>query len=68
MIRVNELRELIKERGYTIDEMAYLLGISTEKLESKLNKAILGSEDMEKMRIILQIKNPAEIFFAKDVT
>jgi len=68
MVRVDELRLLIEKRGYTIKEIAYLLGVSNRTLESRLDKGNLGSEDIEKMRIILKIKNPGEIFFAKNVT
>lgn len=68
MIRVNELKCLIDKRGYTLDEFAYLLGISSNKLEKRLDSGILGADEIEKMRIILQIKNPSRIFFAKSVT
>lgn len=68
MIMVNELKLLMDKRGYTLDEFAYLLGISPNTLETRLDKGILGSDEIEKMRIILQIENPSQIFFAKSVT
>lgn len=68
MVRVNELKKLINKRGYTMKEIAYLLGLSSRILENRLENGVLGSEDIEKMRIILKIKNPGEIFFAQNVT
>lgn len=68
MIMINELKKLIKENGYTIKEFAQLLGSSSKTLNIKFNKGILGSDDIEKIIIILEIKNPTEIFFNKGVT
>lgn len=68
MIMTRELEKLIKAKGYTFDEMAKLLGVPSNSFSIKLKQGIFGSEEIEKMRIILEIENPEEIFFNKSVT
>lgn len=68
MIMTGELEKLIKSKGYTFEEMAKLLAITSSSFDMKLKQGIFGSEEIEKMRIILEIKNPEEIFFNKNVT
>lgn len=68
MIMVNELKILIEEKGYSFEEFAKILGLSNKSFNTKFNKGIFGSDEIEKMRIVLDIKNPGEIFFNKSVT
>ncbi|WP_394887492.1 DUF739 domain-containing protein [Clostridium butyricum] len=68
MIMVNELKILIEEKGYSFEEFSKILGISNIAFNSKFNEGIFGSDEIEKMRIVLDIKNPGEIFFNKSVT
>lgn len=63
MIMINELKKIIKEKGYTQKEFAQLLGSSSKALEKRMKRGKLGSEEMNLMIKILDIKNPAEIFF-----
>lgn len=63
MILVNELRGKIRAKGYTQDKLARELGISAKTLSNKLNKGVFGSDEMERLILILEIKNPMEIFF-----
>lgn len=65
MIMINKLKELIEKKGYSTEEFSKLLGISNKAFNTKLSKGIFGSDEIEKMRVILEIKNPAEIFFNK---
>lgn len=68
MIMVNELKILIEEKGYSFEEFAKILGISNGTFNNNCNKGIFGSDEIEKMRIVLDIKNPGDIFFASSVT
>lgn len=63
MIMINELKKMIQEKGYTQNEFAQLLGSSSKALEKRIKRGKLGSEEMNLMIKILDIKNPAEIFF-----
>ena len=62
MILVNELREKIRAKGYTQEKLARELGISPKTLSNKLSKGIFGSDEIEKMISILEIKNQVEVF------
>lgn len=68
MILVNELKGKIVARGLTSEKVAEHLGISTKTFYNKLQRGVFGSDEIEKMMILLNIENPAEIFFAKQVT
>jgi len=63
LILVNELKGKIRAKGYTQVKLAKELGISPKTLSNKLNKGVFGSDEIEKMIKILEIKNPIDIFF-----
>lgn len=53
----------MKAEGYTQSELANELGMSEKTLSSRFKKGIFGSDEIEKMIVILKIQNPIEIFF-----
>lgn len=57
-------REDKSKRLYS-KKLARELGMSPKTLCTKLNKGILGSDEIEEIIRILGIKNPIEIFFCK---
>lgn len=63
MIAKNEIKGLIRARGMTQADVAKMMGIHETTLNRKLNKGILNSNEIEAMINILNIKNPASIFF-----
>lgn len=63
MILINELKGKIKSMGYTQERLAIEMGMSSRTLSKKLNKGIFGSDEIEKMVKILDIRNPRDIFF-----
>lgn len=63
MIAKNEIKGLIRARGMTQADVAKMMGIHETTLNRKLNKGILNSNEIEAMIGILDIKNPASIFF-----
>jgi transcriptional regulator with XRE-family HTH domain len=63
MIATNEIKGLIRARGMTQAEVAEKMGINPVTLSRKLGKGILNSDEIEVLIDILEIKNPASIFF-----
>ncbi len=68
MILINELKGLIVAKGFSNKEIAKELGITSKTLYNKFKKGVFGSREMEKLINILDIKDPAAIFFANNVT
>ncbi len=68
MVNKNELCAAIKRKGYTHKDVAIKLGMSERTFSSKINKGIFGSDEIERMIDILDIKKPVPIFFDKTVT
>jgi transcriptional regulator with XRE-family HTH domain len=65
MILTNELKGKMVAKGYTQDDLAKALGITSKTLSIKLKQKKFGSDEMDKLIVILGIENPADIFFAK---
>lgn len=65
MIDVNKLKGKMVEKGYTIKAMAVELGIHKDTLGRKLRAGKFGTDEVSKLIDVLDIENPAEIFFAK---
>lgn len=63
MIQINEIKGRMKAKGYTQEKLAKELGMSPKTLSSRLKKGVFGSDEIEKLIFILNIKNPMEIFF-----
>ena len=66
MIDTNELRGVIAARGYTQIDVAKEIGISPKTFYDKMKKGVFGSDEMQTMVDMLDIKDPARIFFAKE--
>ena len=64
MIDVNKLRGVIAERGMSQQNVAEHLGITRNTFYSRMKKGVFGSDEIEKMIVLLDISNPIEIFFA----
>ena len=68
MINTNELKACIVRKGMTQGEVANHLEISPKTFYNKLKKGVFGSDEIEKMIKLLDIKEPLTIFFASKVT
>lgn len=66
MINTNEIKGRIMAKGYTQAEVARMIGIAPDTLSRKLIKGVLGTDEVEKLVVVLEIENPWEIFFAKE--
>ena len=65
MIDTNRLRGEIVAKGLTIGQVATTLGVSRNTFARWLKRGVIGSDDIEKLIEILEIKDPAAIFFVK---
>lgn len=68
MVNVNELKAAMVRKGMTQCDVAKKLNISPRTLSNKLKRGVLGSDDIEKLMVILDINDPVPIFFAHKVT
>lgn len=68
MIDTNALKGVIAAKGYSQRRIAQQLGITEKTFYAKMNRGVFDSDEMQKMIDVLEIKNPIEIFFAKNVT
>lgn len=68
MIDTNALKAVIVSNGMTQQEVAEQIGITPKTFYTKMKKGVFGSNEMEAMIRLLSIKNPTEIFFAKEST
>lgn len=67
MIATNELKGRIVAKGLTQEQVANMLGISSNTFRRKLTKGVLGSDEIEKLIKILGIEDPMQIFFTNKV-
>lgn len=68
MLNKNALRAEIVRNGLTQKEVAEMLGISEKTFISRMKKGVFGTDEAAVMIQNLHITNPAEIFFANEVT
>lgn len=68
MIDTNKLKGQIVSKGMTQEEVAKEIGITPVGFYGKMKKGVFRSDEIEKMIDLLDIENPIEIFFAKEVT
>lgn len=68
MVDTNALKGIIIAKGKTQQDVANAIGITPKTFYSKMKKGVFGSDEMESMIELLNIENPIDIFFAKEVT
>lgn len=68
MIDTNKLKAAWVAKGYTQKEVADRLNLSDKTLYNRMNKGVFGSDEIEKLMIILDISDPMPIFFTDKVT
>lgn len=66
MIRTDKLRGIIAERGYSQTDVAKFIGITPKTFYEKMKIGVFGSDEIQIMIEKLDIKNPMEIFFARE--
>ncbi|MEM0530333.1 helix-turn-helix transcriptional regulator [Zongyangia sp. HA2173] len=65
MIQVDKLRGIIAERAMSQCDVAKAIGISPKTFYEKMKKGVFGSDEIDAMISVLDIDNPAEIFFTR---
>ena len=68
MIDTKALKGLIVSKDMTQKDVAQHLKMHPKTFYSKMRKGVFGSDEMEGMIKLLDIKNPIDIFFANEVT
>lgn len=66
MIRTDELRGIIAKNGYSQTDVANKIGITPKTFYEKMKIGVFGSDEMQIMIDMLNIADPAAIFFAKE--
>lgn len=68
MVNIPELKAAMARKGYTQKALAEELGISEKTFYERIKRKCFGSEEIEKMIKVLDIKEPLPIFFDGTVT
>jgi predicted XRE-type DNA-binding protein len=68
MVDVNSLRGIIAKNGFSQSQVASIIGITPKTFYDKMKKGVFNSNEMEVMIDVLDIQNPASVFFAKEVS
>lgn len=68
MVNVAKLRGVIAENGKTQQDVAEMLNIAPKTFYLRMKKGVFGSDEIQIMIDNLNIDNPMDIFFAKEVT
>ena len=68
MIDRNELKGVIAKNGMSQSGVARILGITPKTFYDKMKKGVFDSDEIEIMIDTLNIEDPVEIFFVKNVT
>ena len=68
MLDKNALKAEIVRNGLTQKKVASAIGISEKTFITRMKEGVFGTDEVEKMISLLNIKNPMDIFFADEVT
>jgi len=66
MIATSKLKGIIAEKGYSQRKLAKILGMSEKTFYVKMKKGVFDSDEINQMILILEIKDPVNIFFASE--
>jgi len=61
-MNVNALKAEVVKNGYTMAQVAKLIGISETTMSRRLKKQDFGLDEAERLIDVLHIQNPGEIF------
>lgn len=66
MIRTDELRGIISKNNLSQSDVAKKIGITPKTFYEKMKNGVFGSDEIQVMIDVLNIEDPASIFFAKE--
>ena len=65
-MNVNALKAEIVRNGYTMAQVAKLIGISETTMSRRLKKQDFGLNEAQRLIDVLHIQNPGDIFLSKN--
>lgn len=65
MIQVEQLRGIIAQRGMSQSDVAKAIGITPKTFYCKMKKGVFGSDEIDAIIDVLDIKNPEKIFYVR---
>ena len=65
MVQTERLKWEISAQGMTPAEVAWHMGMSPRSFGRKLETGKFGSDEMQELTALLELRHPEEIFFAK---
>ncbi len=65
-MNVNALKAEIVRNGYTMAQVAKLIGISETTMSRRLKKQDFGLDEAERLIDVLHIQNPGDIFLPRN--
>lgn len=66
VILTDDLKGIIAKNGYSQSDVASRIGITPKTFYEKMKIGVFGSDEIEIMIDMLNIEDPASIFFAKE--
>lgn len=63
MLNKNELLACIKRKNLTQAQVAEQIGMTSRTFANRLKKGVFGSDEIERLIVLLDITNPMLIFF-----
>ena len=58
MVNTQKLKGLIAEKNYSQSKIAEMIGITPKTFYDRMDKGVFGSDEIDKMIEILEIKDP----------
>ncbi len=68
MVDTRALRGIWTGRGYTQAQVAKEIGVKPNTMTRRMKTGVFGSDEIEKLIVLLNIEDPMNIFFAPKVT
>lgn len=65
MVQLNELKAAMVRKGLKQADVAKAIGISNKTFYEHMKKGVFGSDEIEKLINLLDIKDPLNVFFAR---
>lgn len=66
MFNANEFKAQLARKGYTQQKLAEEIGISAKTMSLKVKTGKFGTDEVQKIMKILDIKDPSPIFFVSE--
>lgn len=66
MFCANEFKAQLARKGYTQQKLAEEIGISAKTMSLKVKTGKFGTDEVQKIMKVLDIKDPNPIFFASE--